>query len=110
MRDVTTGEPLQEVIISVSAETRGRGIGRRLMEGLLDHARAAGCSGLSLTVSERNPPRSIFTSRSGSGTTAKSRPADSRWCGDLDGCDVRRLREPRAPRRQPDRARRPSAP
>ncbi len=55
VRDETTGEPLQEVIVTVSAETRGRGIGRRLMEGLLDRARAAGCSGLSLSVSERNP-------------------------------------------------------
>lgn len=49
------GEPLKEVIIGVSAETRGAGIGRRLLQGLLDRARGAGCPGLSLTVSERNP-------------------------------------------------------
>jgi GNAT superfamily N-acetyltransferase len=55
VRDEATGEPLPEVIISVAAEVRGSGVGRRLMEALLARAQAAGCPGLSLTVSERNP-------------------------------------------------------
>jgi GNAT superfamily N-acetyltransferase len=53
-RDEATGEPLAEVIVSVVPAARGRGIGRGLVEGLLVRARAAGCAGLSLTVSERN--------------------------------------------------------
>ncbi len=53
--DESTGRALPEVIVGVVEEARGAGVGRKLMEGLLVRARAAGCSGLSLSVSERNP-------------------------------------------------------
>jgi GNAT superfamily N-acetyltransferase len=50
-----SGRPLPEVIISVVDEARGTGVGRRLMEALMQRAHAAGHAGLTLTVSERNP-------------------------------------------------------
>lgn len=53
--DKATGQALPEVIISVAGAEHGAGVGGKLMEGLLMRASAAGCPGLSLTVSERNP-------------------------------------------------------
>jgi GNAT superfamily N-acetyltransferase len=50
-----TGQALPEVIISVDEESRGKGLGRRLMEALMRRAYAEGHAGLALTVSERNP-------------------------------------------------------
>jgi GNAT superfamily N-acetyltransferase len=49
------GEPLPEVIVSVAPEARASGLGSQLMKALLARASAAGCGGLALTVSERNP-------------------------------------------------------
>jgi ribosomal protein S18 acetylase RimI-like enzyme len=54
VRDETTGEPLAEVIIGIAPEARGAGVGTSLIADLVARAAAAGCVGLSLTVSEAN--------------------------------------------------------
>jgi GNAT superfamily N-acetyltransferase len=48
------GEALPEVIVAVAEHSRGRGLGRLLMLGLMERARADGHQGLGLTVSEHN--------------------------------------------------------
>ncbi len=55
VREEASGEPLPEVIISVVELARNAGIGRRLMDELVERADGAGCVALSLSVSERNP-------------------------------------------------------
>jgi GNAT superfamily N-acetyltransferase len=54
LHEPASGELLPEVMVSVVEELRGRGIGTRLIGGLLDLATDVICPGLSLTVSKRN--------------------------------------------------------
>jgi GNAT superfamily N-acetyltransferase len=53
-------EGLPELGIAVAAEWRGRAVGTRLLEELMGAARAAGCSGLSLSVGAANPARRLY--------------------------------------------------
>ena len=46
---------IPELAIAVHPDWRGRGVGRRLLEALIDHARATAETGLSLSVSRKNP-------------------------------------------------------
>jgi ribosomal protein S18 acetylase RimI-like enzyme len=46
---------IPELAIAVDPDWRGRGVGRRLLVALIDHARATGEAGLSLSVSRQNP-------------------------------------------------------
>jgi GNAT superfamily N-acetyltransferase len=50
-----TGEPLAEVIVAVTENERGRGIGRQLVAALQQRVDEAAWPGLALTVSVRNP-------------------------------------------------------
>ena len=49
-----------ELTLAVVASERGRGIGRRLMEALLDDPRLAGVRRLSLSVEHDNPARALY--------------------------------------------------
>jgi len=49
------GSPLPEVIVAVSEQARGRGLGQQMMSWLIAASKEVGDPGLSLTVSERNP-------------------------------------------------------
>jgi ribosomal protein S18 acetylase RimI-like enzyme len=46
---------IPELAIALHPDWRGRGVGRRLLEALIDHARATAETGLSLSVSRKNP-------------------------------------------------------
>jgi ribosomal protein S18 acetylase RimI-like enzyme len=60
-----------EISIGVVAEARGRGIGRALMSGLIDHARDRGVAQLSLSVEIDNPAIDLYT-RAGFTVAAES--------------------------------------
>lgn len=53
-------EALPELCIWVSDEHRGRGLGTRLLTGLIVEARSRGLPGLSLSVEEGNPARGLY--------------------------------------------------
>ena len=71
VRDEVTGEPLAEVIIGIAPEARGAGVGTSLVSVLVARAAAAGCIGLSLTVSETN--RAAIQLYDGAGFVARGR-------------------------------------
>jgi len=48
--------------LAVMAEYRGRGIGKRLLEAVEQHARATGCCKVTLEVLEGNPARRLYDS------------------------------------------------
>lgn len=59
------GAPLPEAIVAVTEPTRGAGVGRRMLVGLLDLARERRVRGLAVTVSDRNPVASHLYERLG---------------------------------------------
>jgi ribosomal protein S18 acetylase RimI-like enzyme len=59
-----------ELTIGVVAEARGRGIGRRLLEHLIEAAREARIDRISLSVEHDNPAMSLYQ-RVGFVTVAK---------------------------------------
>ena len=53
-RDGFVAADVPELVVAVSAEARGRGLGRTLTGRLIQHAATTGTSGLSLHVSDEN--------------------------------------------------------
>jgi GNAT superfamily N-acetyltransferase len=49
-----------ELAIAVVDGFRGRGIGRRLMEAMHEHARAEGLRRIALSVDDANPARTLY--------------------------------------------------
>ena len=66
------GAPLPEAIVAVAESARGAGVGRRLMEGLLDLARERAVAGLAMTVSDRNPAARRLYERTGFETVGRT--------------------------------------
>lgn len=56
------GEGVPEVSIAVVADRRRCGVGRQLLQELIDASVARGCSALSLSVREENPARRLYES------------------------------------------------
>lgn len=55
-------EKIPEITIAVVPGARGRGIGRALLDALIDEAARAGVPALSLSVEEDNPARRLYES------------------------------------------------
>jgi len=55
-------EDVPELSIAVIASRRHEGIGRRLLNDLIDASVAQGCRALSLSVAENNPARRLYES------------------------------------------------
>ncbi|MEQ4204445.1 GNAT family N-acetyltransferase [Actinopolymorpha sp. B9G3] len=55
-------DDVPEIGIAVVASWRGRGLGRALLRGIADRARAAGVSRLSLSVERANPAARLYAS------------------------------------------------
>ena len=67
-------EGIPELTVAVAEPWRGRGTGTRLLEALVDRARADGFPGISLSVEEDNPALRLYT-RLGSGAVSRSEGA-----------------------------------
>jgi ribosomal protein S18 acetylase RimI-like enzyme len=58
-------DDIPELSMGVSVDARGRGIGRLLLDALLDASRAAGVAGVSLSVEDGNTTARALYERSG---------------------------------------------
>jgi len=56
-----TGADVPELAIGIVREWRGKGVGRTVLRDLLDRARAAGHTRISLAVDTDNPARRLYT-------------------------------------------------